>query len=141
MGEPHVVSALRDKRSELAGLVIQLEKQLGQHRVNLAHIDATMRLFDPDIQPEAVRANQPRGRNEWFRPGECRRLIYDVLRDAPGPMTTREITEAVAAAKGISVGDGCTHDLITKTVLGSLNRAAETIDRVKAAGVVAWRVI
>jgi hypothetical protein len=69
MGEPHVVSALRDKRSELAGLVIQLEKQLGQHRVNLAHIDATMRLFDPDIQPEAVRANQPRGRSEWFRPG------------------------------------------------------------------------
>jgi hypothetical protein len=56
-------------------------------------------------------------------------------------MTTREITEAVAAAKGISVGDGRTHDLITKTVLGSLNRAAETIDRVKAAGVVAWRVI
>jgi hypothetical protein len=53
-------------------------------------------------------------------------------------MTTREITEAVAAAKG---SDGRTHDLITKTVLGSLNRAAETIDRVKAAGVVAWRVI
>jgi hypothetical protein len=48
MAEPHVVSALRDKRTELAGLVVQFEKQLGQHQVNLAHVDATMRLFDPD---------------------------------------------------------------------------------------------
>jgi hypothetical protein len=64
-----------------------------------------------------------------------------VLRDTPSPMTTREITEAVAAAKGISVGHGRTRDLITKTVLSSLNRAAETIDRVKTARVAAWRVI
>jgi hypothetical protein len=105
MGELHVVSALRDKRSELAELVIELEKQLCRHRANLAHIDATMRLFDPRIGPKAVSANQPNGRHEWFSRGECRRLIYDVLHDAPKPMTTREITDAVVPAKGIFVGD------------------------------------
>ena len=51
MGEPHVISALSNKRAELAGIVSQLERQLGQQRANLAHLDATMRLFDPNIRP------------------------------------------------------------------------------------------
>ena len=47
MAELHVVSALRNKRAELAGIVGQLEQQLARQRMNLAHLDATMRLFDP----------------------------------------------------------------------------------------------
>ena len=55
MAELHVVGALRNKRAELAGLVGQLEKQLVQQRANLTHLDATMRLFDPDIRPQEIR--------------------------------------------------------------------------------------
>ena len=51
MAEPHVIGALRNKRAELAGMLRQLEQQLVQQRANLAHVDATMRLFDPDIRP------------------------------------------------------------------------------------------
>ena len=54
MGEPHVIGALRDKRSELAGMVISLERQLVQHRASLTHLDATMRLFDPELRPEDI---------------------------------------------------------------------------------------
>jgi hypothetical protein len=143
MGEPHVVSVLQDKRSELAGLVIELEKQICRHRSNLAHVDATMRLFDPKIAPASASssANQVAGRHEWFRRGECRRLIYDVLRDAPGPMTTQEISKAVVEAKGIFVEDGPTRALIAKTILNSLARATETIERVKGPKGIAWRLI
>jgi hypothetical protein len=45
MAEPHVIGALRNKRAELAGTLRQLEQQLAGHRANLAHLDATMRLF------------------------------------------------------------------------------------------------
>ena len=83
MAEVHVVSALRDKRSELAGIVSRLEQQLVTHRASLTHVDATMLLFDPDIRPEEIRPRRQRTRNSWFRPGECLRLVYDVLRDAP----------------------------------------------------------
>ena len=69
MGEPHVISALSNKRAELAGIVSQLERQLGQQRANLAHLDATMRLFDPDIRPNTIRPKQQRARSAWFRPG------------------------------------------------------------------------
>jgi hypothetical protein len=102
-----------------------------------------MRLFDPNVAPvpETPQTATPRRRNVWFRPGECRRRIHDVLRDAEGPMTTREIVEGVMAAKKMSDDDARTRELIHKTVLGSLSRASDTIKRVEAAGSVAWQVI
>ena len=71
MAELHVIGALRNKRAELAGMLRQLEQQLVQQRANLAHLDATMRLFDPDIRPKDIRPKRPRVRNAWFRQGEC----------------------------------------------------------------------
>ena len=47
MAESHVVSALVDKRAELAGQIVRIEQQLGQFRADLIHIDATIRLFAP----------------------------------------------------------------------------------------------
>jgi hypothetical protein len=141
MGEPHVISALSDKRAaELAGIVSQLERQLGQQQANLAHLDATMRLFDPDIRPNQIRARRQRTRSAWFRPGECLRLIYDALRDAVQPMTTRELPERIMRVKAMPVADDRQRELIQKTILGSLNRAKETIAPIEAAGVVSWRL-
>ena len=67
MAELHVIGALRSKRAELAGMLRQLEQQLAQQRANLTHIDATMRLFDPDIRPNDAHPSQPWARNAWFR--------------------------------------------------------------------------
>ena len=140
MGEPHVISALSNKRAELAGIVSQLERQLGQQQANLAHLDATMRLFDPDIRPNKIRPKQQRTRRAWFRPGECLRRIYDELRDAVQPMTTRELAERIMRAKAMPMADDRQRELVQKTILGSLNRAKETIARVEAEGVVSWRL-
>lgn len=60
MAEAHVIVALCDKRSALAGVVNRLEQELVEHRTNLAHLDATMRLFDPDIRPEKIRPRRLR---------------------------------------------------------------------------------
>ena len=140
MGEPHVISALSNKRAELAGIVSQLQRQLGQQQANLAHLDATMRLFNPDIRPNKIRARQQRTRSAWFRPGECLRLIYDELRDAAQPMTTRQLAERIMGVKAMPMADDRQRELVQKTILGSLNRAKETIARVEAEGVVSWRL-
>jgi hypothetical protein len=84
---------------------------------------------------------QQRARSAWFRQGECLRLIYDQLRDAPRPVATRELAERIMRAKAIPATDDHRRELIQKTVLGSLNRAKETIARVETAGVVSWRLI
>jgi hypothetical protein len=141
MAEPHVIGALRNKRAELAGMLHQLERQLGQQRANLAHVDATMRLFDPDIRPKDIRPKQPRERNAWFRQGECLRLIYDELREATQPVTTRELAERIMRVKAIPAADNDRRERVQKTLLSSLNRARETIARVETAGVVRWQLI
>jgi hypothetical protein len=140
MAEAHVICALRDKRSELAGMVIRLKQQLVRHRASLTHLDATMLLFDPDLQPENIRPRQQRARSNWFHPGECLRLIYDELREAAQPVTTRELAERIMGVKAILTTDDRGRELIQKTILGSLNRAKGTIERVETAGVVKWRL-
>ncbi len=140
MSEPHVIGALRKKRSELGGVVNQLEQLLVKHRADLAHLDATMLLFDPDIRPQEILPRQQRARSVWFRPGECLRLIYDELRDAMQPVTTRELAIRIMGVKAMPTDDDRRRELIQKTILGSLNRAKETIARIETAGVVAWRL-
>ena len=90
-----------------------------------------MLLADTDLQP--------RERVSWFRPGECLRVIYDVLREAPQPLTTRDVAGGVIAAKSIAIADDRTQALIQKTILASLSRAKNTIERLEAEGVVCWR--
>jgi hypothetical protein len=141
MAEQHIIGALRNKRAGLAGTLRQLEQQLAQQRTDLAHLDATMRLFDPNIRPEGIRPKQQRARNVWFRPGECLRLIYDALRDAIQPVTTRDLADRIMRVKAIPAADDHRRELLHKTLLGSLNRAKQTIARVETGGVVSWRLI
>ena len=105
MGDLQVIGGLRDKRAELVALVGRLEQQLADHRVSLTHLDATLRLFDPNLLLQPDSGPQQRERVSWFRPGECLRAIYDVLRDSPQPLTTRDVAGRVIAAKGITVAD------------------------------------
>jgi hypothetical protein len=141
MNEPSVISSLREKRLELTGIIDGLERQANARRADLAHLDATIRLFDAGDIRVAPQPARRRHYNDWFRPAECRRRIHDVLRDATKPMATREIVEKIMAARHLSSDDARARELIHKTVLGSLNRATETIERTQAAGSAAWRGI
>ena len=116
-----------------------------RHRVRLDHRQPG----GPEREPER-RADHQRGLNGGVgiaglaarsRQGECLRLIYDELREAAQPVTTRELAERVMRVKAIPAADDRQRELIQKTLLGSLNRAKETIERVETAGVVSWRLI
>jgi hypothetical protein len=141
MAEADVIRALQDKQSELATGINRLEQQIVEYRAGLAHLEGAMRLFDPSILPETVHAGRRTAQRMWFHSGEARRLIHDVLREAPHPMATRDIAERVMVEKGIVVADDHSRVLIQKTIHASLSRAKETVERVTADGVVRWRVI
>ena len=112
MAEPHVIGALRNKRAELAGVVSQLERQLSQQQADLTHLDATLQLFDPTIRVTEIRPRRQYMRNTWFRHGECLRLIYDVLREAGQPVTTRDLSERIMQIKAIPTAEARTRDLV-----------------------------
>jgi len=136
----HVIGALREKRAELSGAVRQIEQQLAQHRTDLAHLDATMRLFDPDIQPGDIRPRRPHHRNAWFRPGECLRLIYDELREALEPLSARDLAERIISRRALKLDNDRSRDLIQHTILSSLNRAGATITRLQRGSTVYWQL-
>ena len=58
MAESHVVSALVNKRAEIAGMIARTKQQLGQFRADLVHLDATLRLFAPDLEPKTIPAKK-----------------------------------------------------------------------------------
>jgi hypothetical protein len=45
MAESHVVTALVSKRAEMAGLIEHHRKEMGRLATDLAHLDATLKLF------------------------------------------------------------------------------------------------
>jgi hypothetical protein len=47
------MSALREKRRELAGEFAELEKHAAQKRVDIPHVNAVLRLYDPRAEKGA----------------------------------------------------------------------------------------
>jgi hypothetical protein len=105
MTESHVVSALVDKRAELAGQIVRIEQQLGQFRADLVHVDATIRLFAPALEPETIQAKVIRRRDGWFETGEVKRRVLDTLRRSDQPMGAPGLVRVVMIEKGLDPAD------------------------------------
>ena len=105
MAESHVVSALVEKRAEIAGLIARTEQQLGQFRADLVHLDATIRLFAPGLEPKAIPARKVRRSDGWFEQGELSRRVLDALRRAGEPMRAPDVVRAVMIDKGLDPAD------------------------------------
>lgn len=101
MSESHVVSGLVAKRSEMAGLIQHFQSEITRIAGDLRHLDATIKLFAPEIDLRSVRAKEHRERNHYFKQGECPRMVLDILRENQGVMTSRQIAEAMILRKGL----------------------------------------
>lgn len=141
MAEPHVVAALKDKRAELSGSIADLEKRIGQHRADLLHVDAVLRLFAPEFEPATIPPRAVRQPNSWFKPGELARLLLEVLRTAPAALSVRDITVQVMERRGLDPQDARTVELLRKLVSNALNRqAADLVERIHDGVQVSWQV-
>ncbi len=103
MAESHVVSGLVAKRAELSGQVEQCRRELERLVANVGHLDGSIKLFAPDYKLEGIRAKTPRQRNQFFRQGECQRLVLEIFRDTEEPLSVRHIAEVLLQRKGLEV--------------------------------------
>src|SRR5580704_6366894 len=124
MVEPHVISALRLKRAEISGHIHDLEKRIARQRSNLANLDATIKLFSPGANPDAIPPKRPYRRTRYFAHNELSRLTQAALRTASGPLTSAEITAAVMQAKGMSPDDAAFNEIVAVRALTVLRRLA-----------------
>jgi hypothetical protein len=143
MAETHVVSALVDKRAEIAGQIARCEQQLGQFRADLTHVDATIRLFAPDLQVSTIPAKVIRRSDGWFESGEVKRRVLDTLRRAARPMRAPDVVRTVMTEKGLDPADRRTFATVQQKVGFSLRQltARGLLSRTaKNSGAVLWRI-
>src|SRR3984893_6501485 len=125
MVEPHVVSALRLKRAEISGHIHGLEKRIARQRANLANLDATIKLFSPGANPDAIPPKRAYRRTRYFAHNELSRLTQDALRTASGPLTSAEIAAGVMQAKEMPPGDAAFKEIVAERALTVLRRRAQ----------------
>ena len=142
MADLHVISALREKRALVAGLIEKLERKLEQHRADLTHIDGVLRLFQPDRDPAEIKPKRTYRRTRYFARNELARLCMDVLRDAPGLITTDEIAAQVIAAKGFEMADATLRASIRDQLLTVLRvaRRRGTVEQMGLGRGVRWKM-
>jgi len=115
MAETHVVSALIRKRAEIAGQIEQAQSDLRQLIIDLDNLDATIRLFKPNIDLEEIRPKPLPPRHHAYK-GEISRIVLEALRQSQKPLTAQEIAQHVMAERGLNTADKRLVRLIGKRV-------------------------
>ena len=136
------VAALARKRAELAGEIEARLVEVGRLRVDLAHLDAAIRIFCPEAQPELIKPKRPSRRGcDWFGRGELGRLVLDALRDAAEPLGSTALAGAVMERKGMAAPDAVALRRIENMVDGALRRReGKMVERVANGRALSWRV-
>lgn len=94
----YTLTELHEKRAELAGEIIQLEKRARDLRADLAHVEATIRILRPGVELGKVVPRRVEYRPRYFKRGELAKLILDYMR--------QHASESVAVADILPVAIG-----------------------------------
>ena len=98
MADPHVVSALKEKRIQVASQIESLQAQLRQSVIDLDHVEAALKLFDPEVDLSALPARKI-APVSYDTKGDTGRIILETLRTATKPLSTAQVCEAVMVAR------------------------------------------
>jgi hypothetical protein len=107
---PNTIAGLVEKRAEIGGRIAQARATLRQLIIDLDHVDAAIRLFDPNYDVVGIKPKSYPAGHVTYR-GELVKIVLDLLREAPGPMTTREVGVHIMVERGLNTAD----DMIVKT--------------------------
>src|SRR6478672_3115408 len=144
MADPHVISALREKRALVAGLIEKVERKLEQHRADLPHIDGVLRLFQPDRDPDDIKPKRTYAkRTRYFARNELSWLSTDALRAADGALlTTDAIAGRVIEAKGFDAADAALRKAIGEQALAILRsfRKQGTVEQMGLGRGLRWKL-
>src|SRR5580698_5484535 len=94
-----VIGALVRKRAHLAGQIRDAEALARTLTVDLAHVDAALKLFNPAIELKAIKPVAPR---VMARYGDLSRSVTEALREATEPLTNRHIVVGIMAKRGLA---------------------------------------
>lgn len=139
--QTHAISALRDKRGELAGQIDALQDQLRQAMIDLDHVDSTLRLFDPHIELDEIRPKPLPPRHHAFK-GQVTRSILAMLR-TEGAMDAKAITIRLMAERDLNPNDKTLQKAMTKRIGAALRNLRDRTlvqSQQGAGGLLVWSI-
>ncbi len=141
MADPQMLNTLRSKRDEIERTIAAYEAKLKAAQVDLAHVNATLHLFEVNGEPQQFPL--PMSIARMFKRGEIFGYCQTALEGAPDGLDTRELALAVIRAKGLDEGDGVLRNAIAASVISTLGMRAKRGQIVKVGkrkGIVLWGV-
>lgn len=114
----HTVNGLLTKRADLFNEAERLRDRMAEIKNDIGAIDRVLQSlgYEGDLD-----AKMPRQKRQvLFGPGELTRAILDELRDAPEPLSSREIAQAIVALNGQDARDRKLLGELTKRVSKAL---------------------
>lgn len=118
MGEPHVISALVAKRAELAGQMVDLDRQKAAVKAQLRHVDHTLAIFGYADPPRDIPPKRPHVYR--FKRRELPKFIRQIEAEESG-QTNRVIALRVMELKDWDAGDRELVRKVTESVKGAKN--------------------
>lgn len=136
---PNTLSGLVAKRDELVRYRDQLEADIRAVTVDIDHLEAAIRIFDPEDTPEARRRYAALHRAPK---GQSTRFVLRKLREAAGPLTSRALADLWCEERGLVAKDS-TVSMLRKR-LGATLKALEHKGLVRqeghVEGLIGWRL-
>lgn len=99
---PNTVAGLVAKHAELSALRDRYKNEIKKLTVDIDHLDATIRLFDPDADTYAIKEYVVKHRAQK---GSVKKFVLDCFREASAPLTSRQITEMWASDRGLAADE------------------------------------
>jgi hypothetical protein len=118
-GYDQTKAGLIRKRGTLTAEIQALQQTIAQKTADLRALEATIRIFDPDVDMEGLPERRIPPAYAAFR-GEMARFFLGQLRNAPHGMTTHELTLAIMADRCMDSSDKRALRLIHKRTGHSL---------------------
>ena len=98
----YVTAALKERRAVLAGELQQLRSQATLKVEALAHVDAVLAMFAPEVDPNAIPARRTPPDNPFCVPHAARRILA-ILRRRGEPMSTQDVAGTLIAELGFGL--------------------------------------
>lgn len=137
----HAITALRDKRGELAGQIDALQDQLRQAFIDMDHIDAALRMFMPDIELDEIKPKPLPPRHRAFK-GQVTRAILVMLRK-DGALDSRTITLRLMAERELNLNDAGLQKAMHKRIGAALRNLRErtlVVSEQNGKGLLSWSI-
>lgn len=109
---PNTVSGLLAKHKELSDLRDRYKSEIKKLTVDIDHLDAAIRLFDPQADTSGIKEYVVKHRAQK---GSVKRFVLSYMREAGKPVTSRQITEAWATERGL-LADDATLTMLRKRI-------------------------